>query len=178
MPGTKLNWQINTSGRTEQIEWEVFTNPYNRSYIYCHSSKSTAYFQYDEVHFTFTHFDGKRNSLLYKFYLAAFKVPLINIDGYLSTDYLQVNQTFKGWRLFLHDFTAPFFMYLNAKSKVKMKMHGSSLDADNFEFDSTITGTSFNRLIWTKKFRILVNRDNSLKFTDEDLKLEATCEPY
>lgn len=178
MPGAKLNWQINTSDRTEKVEWEVFTNPYNRSYIYCHSSGSTAYFQYDGVHFTFTHFDGKRSSLLYKFYLAASKVPLINIDGYLSTDYLQVNQTFKGWRLFFQDLTAPFFMYLNARSKVKMKINGSSLDADSFEFDSKITGSSFKRLIWTKKFRIVVNRNNSLEFTDEDLKLEATCDPY
>ena len=178
MPGTKLKWQINTSGRTEQIEWEVFTNPFNRSYIYCYSSKSTAYFQFDGVHFTFTHFDGKRNSLLYKFYLAAFNIPLVNIDGYLTTDNLQVNETFEGWRLFFHDFTAPFFFYLSSRSIVEMKIHGSPFDADSFEFDSTITGSSFNSLIWTKKFRIVLNRDNSLKFYDEELKLEATCEPF
>jgi hypothetical protein len=178
MPGTKLNWQVNTLVGTEKVEWEVFTNPFNRSYIFCHSSKSMAYFIYDGVHFTFTHFEGKRNSLLFNFYLAAFKVPLVNIDGYLSTDYLPVNKAFKGWGLFIHDFTAPFFMYLNAKSIVKMKIHGSLLDVDNFEFDSTITGSSFKRHIWTKKFRIMVNRNISLKFTDEDLKLEAICEPY
>ena len=69
-------------------------------------------------------------------------------------------------------------MYLNTKSDVEMKIHGSVLDVDNFEFESAIKGFSFNRLIWTKKFGVVVNNDNSLVFTDKDLKLEAKCEPY
>jgi urea transporter len=178
MPGTKLNWKYKASDEETKITWEVYTNQYNRSYIYCHATKSLAYFQYDGTHFCFTHFDGDRKSLLYCFYLAAFRVPLVFIDGYLSTDYLPLNKTFRGWRLFLHDFTAPFFTYLKVISCVKMTMTGSELDTNYFEYDSKLNGYSFNRLIWTMEFKLIVNRDNSLKFSVEKSGITAICEPY
>ena len=120
-----MNWKIKTSDGNYEVVWEVFTNPYNKSYLYCHSTKSIAYFQSEGVHFCFTHFDGNRKSLLYSFYIAAFRVPLVYINGYILTDSLPVNRTFKGWRLFLHDFTAPFFMYLKTSFEVEMRMIGS-----------------------------------------------------
>ena len=178
MPGTKLNWNIKTSKGVENVTWEVFTNPYNRSNIFCQSTKSVAYFQCDGVHFYFTHFDGDRKSLLYLFYLAAFRVPLVYIDGYISTDSLPVNRTFKGWRLFLHDFTAPFFIYLKVSSGVKMKRIGSEFDVDSFKYNSELTGYSFNRQVWNRGFTLCVNKDNSLKFEDENSDLVAICESY
>ena len=178
MPGTKLNWNIKSSKGEETVTWEVLTNSYNRSYIYCHSTKSVAYFQYDGVHFYFTHFDGDRKSLLYFFYLAAYRVPLVYIDGYITTDSLPVNRTFKGWRLFMHDFTSPFFMYLKVNSSVIMRRIGSEFDVDCFEYKSELSGYSFNRKIWGKGFKLSVNKDNSLKFKIENSDLEAICESY
>jgi urea transporter len=178
MPGTKLNWKIKSVKATDEVSWEVFTNIYNKSYIFCHSTKSVAYFQYDGVHFCFTHFEGDHRSLLYFFYLAAFRVPLVYIEGYVSTDYLPVNRAFKGWRLFLHDFTASFFQYLKVLFKVEMKRNGSEFDPESIEYNSKLTGYSFNRLVWTQRFRLVVNSNNSLKFEDEYLEIEAVCESY
>ncbi|HNV53203.1 MAG TPA: urea transporter, partial [Tenuifilaceae bacterium] len=78
-PGTKLKWSItqNSSKRTE--EWEVHNTPYNKLYIQCKTTKSTAYFVNDGVNFYFTHFEGDKKSLLYYFYLAAFRLPLLII---------------------------------------------------------------------------------------------------
>ena len=81
MPGTKMIWKIKSLKGTDEVTWEVFTNPYNKSYIFCHKTKATAWFQYDGVNFCFTHFDGDRKSLLYNFYLAAFRLPLVYING-------------------------------------------------------------------------------------------------
>ena len=178
MPGTKLNWNIISSNKAEKVSWEVFTSSYNKSYIFCHASKSTAWFQNDGVHFYFTHFDGNRKSLLYLFYLAAFRVPLVNIEGYTSTDSLPVNQTFNGFRLFIHDFTAPFFLYLKAGFKVRMKKIGSEFDLEKIEYSSELTGNSFSRIIWSKSFKIDVNSNNSLRFVDKHSELEAICESY
>ena len=178
MPGTKLKWNIKTSKGIETVTWEVFTNPYNRSYIQCHSSGSVAYFQYDGVNFCFTHYEGDRKSLLYSFYLAAFRVPLININGHVTTDSLPVNRTFKGWRLFLHDFSSPFFMYLKVNYKVRMRRIGSEFDVDGFEYSSELSGYSFNRKIWEKGFKLFVSKDNSLKFEVEKSELVAVCESY
>jgi urea transporter len=178
MPGTKLNWNVKTSKGTDKVTWEVFTNFYNRSYIYCHVTKSIAWFHYDGVYFYFTHFNGDRKSLLYYFYLAAFRLPLVHIDSYVTPDSLPVNLTFKGWRLFLHDFTAPFFIYLNAISRVSMKRIGPEFDVDYFEYNSKLTGYTFSRMVWARDYKFSVNKDNSLKFEDKSLNIVALCESY
>jgi urea transporter/murein DD-endopeptidase MepM/ murein hydrolase activator NlpD len=178
MPGTKLNWNIVSSKESEKVSWEVFTSTYNKSYIFCHTSNSTAWFQNDGVHFYFTHFEGNRKSLLYLFYLAAFRIPLVNIEGHTSTDSLPVNLTFNGVRLFIHDFTAPFFLYLKAGFKVNMKKIGSEFDLEKIEYSSELTGSSFSKNVWNKSFRIDVNSNNSLRFEDKQSKLEAICESY
>jgi len=89
-----------------------------------------------------------------------------------------VNHTFKGWRLFIHDFTSPFFMYLKANVEVKMKTIGSEFDPDRIEYTSKLSGYSFKRMIWTKNFQIEVNSDNSLRFINHQSELEAVCESY
>jgi hypothetical protein len=178
MPGTKLNWKIKTPKGLDSINWEVFTTPYNRSYIYCNATKSIAYFNYDGVYFYFTHFEGNRKSLLYLFYLAAFRIPLVQIDNYVSIDSLPLNQTFKGWRLFLHDFNAPFHLYLKTNIETTTIINGSEFDAESFEYKSKLFGFSFNQLVWAREFNLTVNRDNSLKFEDKSLKIEALCDSY
>ncbi len=178
LPGTKLNWKIKTPKGEKSALWEILTTPYNISYFYCHDTESVAYFRNDGVYFTFTHFEGDRKSLLYNFYLAAFRIPVVDLEEYLLTDFLPVNQTFKGWRLFLHDFTAPFMQYLKAKFDVKMKMIGSEFDLDCIEYHSQLSGYFFKRKIWEKSFKITVNKDNSLKLLNKNLEMEALCESY
>jgi hypothetical protein len=178
IPGTKMNWTVRSSKGLDKISWEVFTNTYNKSYIYCNATKSIAYFQNDGVYFYFTHFVGDRGSLLYSFYLSAFRIPLVTIDDYISTDYLPINQTFKGWRLFLHDFTAPFYLYLKAKIEVSMIRRGSEFDVDGIEYHSELSGFSFNQLIWTKSFNLTVLRDNSIQLENQNFETIAICESF
>jgi murein DD-endopeptidase MepM/ murein hydrolase activator NlpD/urea transporter len=178
IPGTQLNWIIKTPKEQTTAKWEIFTTPYNKSYIFCHATKSLAYFQYDGVHFCFTHFTGDRRSLLYNFYMAAFRLPLIYIDNYICTDSLPINQTFRGWRLFLHDFTAPFFMYLKVNFSAGIKLNGSEFDPHSIEYYSKLSGYSFSQMVWSKRFRLTINCDNSMRMENELLKLEAICESY
>jgi hypothetical protein len=178
MPGTKLNWTVSNSGKKDSVSWEVFTNPYNNSYIQCNSTRSKAWFRYTGVHFCFTHFEGDRDSLLYSFYLAAFRIPLAVTDNNTSVDTLPVNHTFGGWRLFLHDFTSPFFMYLKANFEVEMKLSGSEFDPDRIVYSSRLTGISYKRKVWTKNFKLEVNNDNSLSFENHQSEIKAICESY
>jgi urea transporter len=176
MPGRKMQWTITTTSGVKEITWEVFTTVYNKSYIYCHSTKSVAYFQNDGVYFSFTHFDGDRDSLLYAFYLAAFRVPLTYVEGVATEDWLPANRTFRGWRLFLHDFTAPFYIYLNTKFEVSMLLLGSEFDTRAIEYHSMLRGHSFNRLIWSRGFKLLVGKDGDIHFSDLTFEIEAKCE--
>ena len=178
MPGTKMKWNVKSPQGESQVIWEVLTSSYNVSYIYCHSTRSVAHFNNDGVHFYFTYFNGNRSSLLYYFYLAAFRVPLFHMDNNITSDTLPVNITFSGFRLFLHDFSAPFFMYLKTCSQVRTDMTGPQFDIDQYTYYSKLTGYSFRRLIWEKNFTLSVKKDNSLSFSNFGQKLEATCEPY
>jgi urea transporter/murein DD-endopeptidase MepM/ murein hydrolase activator NlpD len=176
IPGKKMNWRISSPKGTDTISWEVFTNIYNKSYIYCYATRSVAYFQNDGVYFYFTHFEGDRKSLLYSFYLAAFRIPLVYIEDYLSIDYLPLNQTFKGWRLFLQDFTAPFYLYLKAKIEVNMTRKGSEFDTSEIEYHSKLLGSSLKRIVWSKNFKIYISKDNSIRLEDLNFETEAICE--
>jgi hypothetical protein len=178
MPGMKLNWNINSSKGTYSDTWEIFINTYNRSYIFCHGTKSKAYFRYDGIYFCFTHFEGDHHSLLFSFYLAAFRLPLIIINGYVTSDHLPVNQVFRSWRLFLHDVTAPFFMYLKADFEVKIIENGPDIDPDSYDFHSALTGYSFNRLVWNKGFILTITRSNGMILESKGLKIKAICETY
>ena len=75
---------------------------------------------------------------------------------YISTDSLPVNRAFKGWRLFLHDFTASFFLYLKVNFVVKTKMIGSEFDIDRIEFFSNMSGYSFKGGFGLKVLNLLL----------------------
>jgi urea transporter len=114
VPGEKFHFSIN--GSTDQpVEWEVKLDYYLNKYIECDLSKSKAYFKSDEAMLYFTHFEGDRKSLLYFFYLAAFKVCFGYNRDLAITDSYPANMIFTPSRLFLHDFTAPFTQYMKGK---------------------------------------------------------------
>ena len=59
-----------------------------------------------------------------------------------------------------------------------MHSFGSEFDPERIEYSSQLTGNSFNRSVWDRKYILVVNNDNSLEFEDENLNLEATCDSY
>jgi urea transporter len=119
-PGSKFSWKISETGKADTFEnWEVFTDSENASYIYCHASKAYAYFYNDGNLLVFTSFFGSKESLLYYFYLAHYKVvfgyyqDLEIVENYpvatISLKFLNV----------LQDFIAPFYRFVNATFNLK-----------------------------------------------------------
>lgn len=92
--------------RTER--WEAHTDAYNYKYLYCKESESVAYYYLDETMFYFTAYYGPKSSLLYHFYLAAYKIFLGVHDAQVH-DELPFNLLRNHWLLRgINDFTAPF----------------------------------------------------------------------
>ncbi|MBP6731545.1 MAG: urea transporter, partial [Chitinophagales bacterium] len=80
-PGVQLKFEVTglnekDAAKKEIVHWEVFTDAYNGTYIYCHTTQATAYFVNNGTLHYFTEFAGNRKSLLYYFYLAARKILL------------------------------------------------------------------------------------------------------
>ena len=112
LPGQKISFQKENSTKT--IHWEVFTDAWNRSYIYCEESKSYAYFVNDGVMIYFTDFEGDRKSLLFNFYLAAYRQLLGYYENIKVKDKVPLIHFNNKLIQFFQDFVAPFYLFTKA----------------------------------------------------------------
>ncbi|MES2274893.1 MAG: urea transporter [Bacteroidota bacterium] len=98
------------NGKTETVE--VFTDAYNHLYMASKETGATIYFINNGTAFYFTGFYGNDSSLLYYFYLAAYKVVFTADNDVTATDVypLQIKNLQAG--IWLHDLIAPFFQFI------------------------------------------------------------------
>lgn len=179
MPDTSLTFRFNNEKGIECIEkWEAFTDAYNNKYLYCKATESVAYFVNDGSMFYFTAFYGDKKSLLYYFYLSAYKVFLANNDAVTVKDAMPLNTVRnRKIRIWFHDFVAPFFTYIKAEYSVK----AAPLDAISVSWGISIA-SEIKVSIWGKmtnesKSTIIV-QDNFIKefnYQSTDKQINATC---
>jgi urea transporter len=167
IPGKMIKFNVSGLTKTEikEIEWEVLTDIYNKNYLFEKESGSVAYFYNDgDVHY-FSSFHGSKKSLLYYFFLAAYRVPL----GYYQD--LEVSDTFSNdlisskILLPLHDFIAPFYQFLKTEFKLRYQTIEKDLEVRHITLDSTAVLKNFNAVIKTIKFRIEFERGTISAFT-------------
>jgi len=115
IPGQKIMFKVTNSGKEEKTTWEVQTDIYNNSCIYCEKTKSKAWFKNDgSIHY-FTHFEGNKKSLLFYFYLGAYKVIFGFYKGLTISDQLPINTLNNKCLIFLQDFIAPFYRFIKSE---------------------------------------------------------------
>jgi urea transporter/murein DD-endopeptidase MepM/ murein hydrolase activator NlpD len=178
-PNSVLEFRFKDDNGAEQLEhWEAFTDSFNNNYLYCSQSKSTAYYVNDGIMFYFTTFYGSKKSLLYYFYLTAFKLllgfyPELTINDTLPLNNLQN----KNGLIWLHDFIAPFTNRVKANYSVR-QMHAD----DAYHPQSLTLVTQIDLSIFGKTDResngtILLkdNRIQQFTFSNKKIKIEATC---
>ncbi|WP_428329426.1 urea transporter [Mucilaginibacter sp.] len=95
---------------TEHLE--VFTDAYNQSYIQSKTTGAVAYFINNGSSFYFTSFYGDQKSLLFYFYLAAYKVMFVGDEKVKVTDAYPVQLFANKPILWLHDVLAPFKQFI------------------------------------------------------------------
>lgn len=153
IPGNTFRFEVDG----EFVEWEVFTDAYNQTYIYCHTTKSHAYFVNNETLHYFTDFQGDKNSLLYYFYVGAHKMLLGYYQDLSVKDELPISTFYSGLARITQDFIAPFYIYLKAHYK-----------ATFIEQDDTMEP----RKILIKSSANIVNNFMGKKKTDFEFHLE------
>ncbi|MGZ3919704.1 MAG: urea transporter [Bacteroidia bacterium] len=112
LPGQKISF-CKEDGE-QAIQWEVFTDAYNRTYIYCAETRSQAYFINDGVMFYFTDFEGDKTSLLFHFYLALYRQLLGYYENVTVTDNVPLIHFNRKWVQLIQDFAAPFYLFTKA----------------------------------------------------------------
>lgn len=153
IPGNTFRFKVGD----EFVEWEVFTDAYNQTYIYCHNTKSYAYFVNNETLHYFTDFEGDKNSLLYHFYVGAHKMLLGYYQDLSVKDELPISTFYSGLARVAQDFIAPFYIYLKAHYKATFIEQDDSMEP---------------RKILIKSSANVVNGFMGKKKTDFELHLE------
>ena len=173
-PGKKINFQ---SEEGEIIEWEVFTDEINRSYIYCYNTKSTAYFINDGTMFYFFDFEGNKKSLLFHFYLAGYRILLgcyetITIQD--SIPLIHFNSNLVQW---IQDFLAPFYRFTKANYQSKCLSVDNIIDPSHIVLQSKVEAKFINSTFKNIEFDIELRDKKIIRIgiTQKGLKKNFIC---
>ena len=176
LPGSKLKFREENSDRL--IHWEVFTDELNRSYIYCHESKSVAYFVNDGTMLYFYDFEGSRKSVLFKFYLAAYRILLgcyEDLEVSDSVPLIHFNSKLFQW---VQDFFAPFYLFTKADYRSSYSDIDSIHEPSKVIMKSNVVATFLSFRFRKMEFDIELKEKNihQFSFTQNGIKKTYLCE--
>ena len=138
IPGQQIRFKVKEKGRPEeQVTWEVQSDIYNNTFLFCKATKSRAWFKHEgNIHF-FTHFEGDKHSLLFYFYLGAFKVLAGFYKGIKVTDSYPLHLLIKKRYLFWQDFIAPFYLFMKAEYDMEYEKMKDNISDSHITFNSS-----------------------------------------
>ncbi len=127
-PGKRLRVKYNG----EDFLWAVATDAYNKTYIHCRKTKSTAYLENDGTMFYFTDFEGKKSSPLYLFYRSCFKLLLSSEKEIPVKDFVPLTKEHPAGTRWIQDLLAPFVIF------TRIKYRSELVEVDNMHFPEKV----------------------------------------
>lgn len=119
IPGKTLCFETRRNAKTAKEIWEISTNEFNQPFIKCTSTGAIAWFSNDGSLFLFQHYDGPKDTLLYYFFQATFKVQLGFYKDLKIKDRYPLNLILANPLLLFQDFVAPFYKFLRSEFVMK-----------------------------------------------------------
>jgi len=147
VPGKKLSLETKINDDKVRDEWVIKADEYNNTYIQSLDSGSKVYFNNDGNLLYLEHFEGKRNTLLYYFFIAAFKVQLGYYQDIVLKDQFPINLIFRRIILFFQDFLAPFRMFLLSSYRIEYSYIDNEISPSGIVLKSSATNSVFGRKI-------------------------------
>jgi len=135
-------------GPEQSLMWEVMSDALNNTYVFCRNTGSKAWFRFDGTVHYFTHFEGNKRSLLFRFYLAGFKVLTSFYPGMEVTDSYPLSMVNSRILIFIQDFFAPFFLFLHPGFSIRYVRLEDDLLQPEIRLESAATVR-----IWKKAVR-------------------------
>ena len=168
----------NEKGQNKTESWEVLIDSFSYKFIYCKENESCAYFINDGTMFYFTSFFGDKNSLLYSFYLSAYKVFMTIDETICIEDNLPIsilNKIENG--VVLHDFIAPFRSFMKVIFSTKTETNSNHLDTEKIILKSEVTAFCLGKKKQISQSTITIkeNTITEFSFRKSNKKIEARC---
>lgn len=178
IPGEVIEFEYNINGgKPKREKWEIFTDAYNYSYIYCHSTNSCAYFTNNKTMFMCTDFSGDTRSLLYYFFLGTQRVMLGYYPLITLKDKLIPTGLFNRFLLAIHDFTAPLFHYLKVEYSSTFEKSNRSQNPTELSIIGTGKAKFLNMQFRQINVEIVLknNRIDEMIVSDRKKSIKARC---
>lgn len=179
LPNTSLRFRYLNENGLEVIEkWDSYTDAYNNKYLYCKETDSVAYYVFDNLMFYFTAFYGNKKSLLYYFYLTAYKVFLGNSENQELKDAMPLsyirNRRFNIW---LHDLVAPFYNYMHVGYSAKIAVSDDPFDTNCVTLHTNINVSFFGKSQQESESSLVLTEKGITEFSYNTgkSKFHATC---
>ncbi|MBP1663088.1 MAG: peptidoglycan DD-metalloendopeptidase family protein [Bacteroidetes bacterium] len=179
LPDNSISMQYTDEKGAEKTEnWNTYTNAYNQKYIYCSQTNTAAYYVNDGIMFYFIAFYGNKKSLLYYFYLSAYKIFLGNNDFIETEDTMPLYQWNKAkYASWFHDFIAPFYQFIQINFNSKITASDNVLGSGFVHLDSSVEVKRFQKKNITSQSTITITGDGITAFTYQsgNKKIQAKC---
>ena len=179
MPNSTFMFSYWNEKGLEKVEkWESYTDAYNYKYLYCKETESSAFYVNDGSMFYFTAFYGDKKSLLYYFYLTAYKVLLGNFDDVELKDAMPLH-IIRNKRLgvLLHDFVAPFYNFMRVTYSIKLSTLDNPFDTGLLVLSSSIDLSVFgkSRNESTSSITLSNNQISEFSYKSTKINIRAKC---
>ena len=175
VPGKSFCFEVDREGKSEIQRWEVDANEFNIPFVKCLTSGAIAYFSNDGNLFMFRHYEGKKDTLLYYFFLAAFKVPLGFYRGIQISDRFPLNLVMNKFLLFLQDFTAPFIKFIRSEYSLVYEYIDNELMTTQIHLASSSVNYLARKKTSQYDFTIAINENGISAFTVKNEKISITA---
>ena len=114
--------------------------------------------------FYFTHYEGSKDSILYYFYLGAYKICLGHYKNLTIEDTFPANLIFPAGRLFFQDFLAPFVRYLKGNYKLTYTTLKETVAETHLKLKADISVKRMNKRAQFATIEFFINRNGLQHF--------------
>lgn len=177
LPGNSV--KMSEEGYEESgVIWSVFTDSYNRTYLYCPKTNSSVWFVNDGVMFYCYDFEGDKNSLLFNFYLATYRILLAPYREIEVKDTYPLIHFNNRVLLAIQDVVAPFVLFTEATYEAQVIQCDNFFSPKQITIQTKATAKIFSQKLDKKEFEIQFTQNGLSKFTilQNENKINYICE--
>jgi urea transporter/murein DD-endopeptidase MepM/ murein hydrolase activator NlpD len=166
IPGQKLELRVITGNGDEMpLAWEVQADALNYTYLYCPATGSRAWFTFTGRIHSFTYFEGDKRSVLFRFFLGAYKIVTGFYPGLEITDRYPVNLISNRVLLTIQDFVAPFLCFLSARFQLRYVYFSNDILNPEVGLESSSEKMTWNRKRTKARFGFKLSKRGLETFT-------------
>ncbi|MFD2200754.1 urea transporter [Shivajiella indica] len=172
--GNQIKWETENG---EKIVWEVKRDYWLNTYLLCQKTKGKAFFKLDDGTMHFIHFTGNRQSLLYKFFLAAYKISFGFSHGLQLKDSIAINMIFHPSRIFIQDLVAPFYRFLKGEYVLSYPEKSRELGFQPIKLEGKLLKKAFGKEMESYIFNFQIDASGLqyFQFQDQHTQTIAKC---